>query len=141
MADTNANDEEALDMKPGLKRWRCKSPFPFALRCSFNLFLKLEKSWHLNLHPTVQILNSLNNYTNVHFRTMNKFLDQIVEELEILPRTGFCFKLCNQKTDCKLNKLTFLKKYENNFTLIYFIATFWIYVQVLYVFVTIIFSL
>ena len=37
-------------------------------------------------------------------------------------------------------KLTFLKKYENNFMLIYFIATFWIYVQVLYAFVTIIFS-
>lgn len=37
----------------------------------------------------MHILNSLNNYNNVHFRTMNKSLDQIVGELEILPRTGF----------------------------------------------------
>lgn len=82
------------------------SPSPFALRCTFNLSLKLGKSCNFYLHPTKQILISLNNYTDFHFGMITKSLDHTAGELKILPSTWFCFKLV--KISFAVKKMEFL---------------------------------
>lgn len=56
----------------------------------------------------VQISTSLNDYTVGYFEAVDKSLDKIAEELEILSSVGFCSELCKHAFNAQKQKIKFL---------------------------------